>query len=176
MAHHRLLIWIISDRYLGSTGFFQLFAGRVWRGTVFLSFMSGCYLFSIPVAPDFCLWNASCMLGPMWKMGRLQCVVAVGHHAGCRPRVKGTGQLCSWRGLCSMVWCHQHGEDMVLMSGQPVPTVELPAWHASWVPWRGRSADFAASHWGWAPAGVSGSCAHIPVCWQAPENKKKDCP
>lgn len=51
MAHRWL--WIISEHCLGSNGSFHLFAGWVWRGTVFFPFMSSCYLFSLPVARDF---------------------------------------------------------------------------------------------------------------------------
>lgn len=105
MVRHQLLIWTISDRCLGSTGFFAYlqvgFEGvpscsRSFRAVLCLVFM---------LLVTFCLWNYSCTPGLMWNTGRVWCIVSVGHHAGSRPKVEGTGQPCSWWGLCSVVWC-----------------------------------------------------------------------
>lgn len=97
LNHLRLLPW---EHWL-----FCLFAGWVWGGTVFLSLMSSCSLFSLHVACDFLSLKFFLHTGLMWNMGRVWCGVSVGHHAASRPKVEGTGQPCSWWGLCSVVCC-----------------------------------------------------------------------
>lgn len=123
-----VLIWIISDHCLGSTGFFHLFAGWVWRGTVFLSFMSSCYLFSLPVARDFlslkCFMHARTLAkhgqDVVYGQCRALCRVPTQSEGGHRAAVLLVGPL--QHGMVSPEWWRR---------GFGVPTVEVPAWHAS---------------------------------------------
>lgn len=110
MAHHRLLVWIISERCLGSSGFFHLFAGWVWRGTVFLSFMSNCYLFSLHVAPDF--WSLKCFLHAGTHVKHRQGAVCSQCRASRRVQPQSGGQPFSWWGLRSVAWGSRHSFDV----------------------------------------------------------------
>lgn len=159
MAHQWLLIWIVSGWCLGSTVLFHSFAGWVWRGyclpLIYVKLLS-----AQKFLMTLWLWNTSSMPGPQWNMGRVQSVFSAGivqvqtQSEGHRAAELLTGHLGAWHGSCQAE--HPHCE---------LPTRTPPG---LW--------SFSASHCKWAPAGTSGSCAHIPVCWQAPGNQKEDCP
>lgn len=129
--------------------------------------MSSCYLFSLHVVHEFL--SLKCFMHTLVKHG--QGAVC------CQYRASRRVQTQSGRHRLA-----------VLLAGPLQHGVVPPAW------WRHSfdvrptcprcgtpclacliGAGLAASCWGWAPAGVSSSCAHIRVWWQAPENKKEDC-
>lgn len=103
MARCQLLSWIASHCCLGSTGFFHLFAGWVWRSTFFLSFMSSCYLLSLRVA---CGLFVSEMLCTLWDL--CETLACSQRGASGRPQERGaqggrapSGAAAVWQGALS---------------------------------------------------------------------------
>lgn len=104
MACCQLLSWIASHCCLGSTGFFHLFAGWVWGGTVFLSFMSSCYLLSLCVACG--LFVSEMLCAPRDLCETLACSQ---RGASLRPQERGAqggrapnGAAAVWQGALGM--------------------------------------------------------------------------
>lgn len=87
MAHHWLLIWIVSGCCLGSTVFFHLFAVGAEGGTVYLIYVT--LLSASKFLMTLCVWNTPSMAGSLWNVRRVQCVFNTGHWTGSRPKVKG---------------------------------------------------------------------------------------